>query len=46
MSDLIKVEGHANLRRDPHTSAIINTDKSGYNQYIARRNKKNEEKKE
>ena len=44
MSDLIKVEGNANLRRDPHTNSIINTDKSGYDQYIARRNKKKEEK--
>lgn len=30
MSDLIKVEGHEHLARDPHSGAIVNTNKSAY----------------
>ena len=29
-----KVEGHSNLFRDSKTGAIINTDDTGYNQYL------------
>ena len=31
---MIKVEGHTNLFRDPETGAIINTDDTGYDQYL------------
>ena len=32
---MIPVEGHKNLFRDEKTGAIINTDTSGYNNYMA-----------
>lgn len=35
----LKVEGKVNLVRDTETSAIINTDTSGYQAYITNRNK-------
>jgi len=35
----LKVEGKSNLVRDTETSAIINTDTSGYHAYIANRKK-------
>ena len=39
----VKVKGHADLVRDPVTNAIINTNKSKYEEYISRRElKKNE----
>ena len=39
----VKVKGHADLIRDPVTNAIINTNKSKYEEYISRRElKKNE----
>ena len=39
----VKVQGHSDLVRDPITNAIINTNKSEYEEYISRRNmKKNE----
>ena len=42
----VKVQGHSDLVRDPITNAIINTNKSGYEEYISRRNvKKSETKK-
>lgn len=41
--EYLKVEGHSNLRRDPQTNSILNNNKSGYNEYIAKRNKKLEE---
>ena len=31
---MIQVEGHKNLFRDENTNAIINTDESGYNDYM------------
>ena len=34
MPNLIKVEGHDNLGRDPVTGAIINRNKDGYNAYM------------
>jgi len=39
----IKVKGYDYLVRDPRTNAIINTNKSEYNQYITQRNSKEEE---
>ena len=36
---LMKVEGHENLGSDPKSNAIINTDKTGYQQYIQAREK-------
>ena len=33
----IKVQDHSHLVRDPLTNAIINTNKSGYDEYIAQR---------
>ena len=42
MEDL-RVKGHSDLIRDPMTNAIINTNKSKYEEYISRRElKKNE----
>ncbi len=35
--EYIKVKDHSNLVRDPKTQSIINTNKSGYDEYIARR---------
>ena len=32
---MIPVEGHKNLFRDEKTGAIINTDTSGYNNYMS-----------
>ena len=46
MSDYIKVEGHSDLSRDPNTQAIINRDRSAYENYMARKKtleKKNSE---
>ena len=39
----IKVQDHSHLVRDPLTNAIINTNKSGYDEYIARREVKKSE---
>ena len=39
----VKVQGHSDLVRDPITNAIINTNKSGYEEYISRRNMKKSE---
>jgi len=39
----IKVKGHDYLLRDPRTNAIINTNKSEYNEYITQRNSKEKE---
>jgi hypothetical protein len=36
----IDVEGHVNLVRDEESGAILNTDNSQYNQYMALRNSK------
>lgn len=41
--DYLKVEGYNNLVRDPNTNSILNTNMSEYQQYIARRDIKNEE---
>lgn len=39
----IRVEGHSDLVRDPVTNAIINTNKSKYEEYISHRNIKKSE---
>lgn len=39
----VKVKGHEYLKRDPRTNAIINTNVSEYNEYIARRDSKEKE---
>jgi len=39
----VKVQGHSDLVRDPIKNAIINTNKSGYEEYISRRNIKKSE---
>jgi len=44
MSNLIPVEGNADLVRDPNTDQIINTNESAYQQYITRRQKRKIEK--
>lgn len=31
---MIKVKGHLNLYRDEETGAIVNSDVTGYNQYV------------
>ena len=36
-SSLITVEGNLNLSRDPKTGAILNTDRSEYEKYVAQR---------
>lgn len=43
--EYLKVEGYNNLLRDPNTNSIINTNMSEYQQYLTRRNVKNEENK-
>ena len=44
--DLIRVEGEKHLFRDPETGAILNTDSSGYNQYIKMRKRRQTQKEE
>lgn len=41
----IKVEGHSNLVRDPRTNTIINMDSFEHQEYVSRRNTKDEENK-
>ena len=41
--DYLKVEGHDNLYRDPQTNSIVTMDNTGYDEYISRRNIKNDE---
>ena len=41
--NFLKVEGYNNFLRDPTTNSIINTNMSEYQQYVSRRNAKNEE---
>ena len=42
--DYIKVKNHDNLIRDSKSNFIINTNKSEYDEYIARRKQKQNEK--
>jgi len=44
--NLIPVDGHHNLFRDPNTGAIINSDKAGYMQYIRLKEQRQKEKNE
>ena len=39
----LKVEGHSNLMRDPHTNSIVNNNMSEYQEYLSRRETKNDE---
>lgn len=39
---LYGVDGHADLARDPHTNSIINVNTLEYQQYVKRREVKNE----
>lgn len=41
--EYLKVEGHANLYRDPRTNSIINDNMPEYQEYISRKNTKKEE---
>jgi len=41
--EYVKVEGYSYLYRDPKTNSIINTNMSEYQEYISRKNMKNEE---
>jgi hypothetical protein len=39
----LKVKGHNDLFRDPHTNSIINVNMTEYKQYLSRKSKKEEE---
>lgn len=39
MTDKIKVKDHEKLRRDAHSKAIINVDKTGYIAYLRKQEK-------
>jgi len=39
MTNMIKVKDHENLRRDPHSQAIINVDKQEYVAYLKKQQK-------
>jgi len=39
MNDLIKVKDHENLRRDPHSGAIVNVNKNEYTAYLKKQQK-------
>ena len=41
--DYYTVEGHGDLARDPETNAIVNVNRTDYNQYIERRTVKSKE---
>ena len=41
--EYLKVKDHSNLVRDPESNGIINTNKSAYDEYVIRRDAKNEE---
>jgi len=43
---MIQVEGHKDLFRDEKTGAILDTNTNSYSSYIARKNKKLDEKAE
>jgi len=44
--DLIKVEGETNLFRDKSTGAILNTDSTGYSQYMRMKQRRQTEREE
>ena len=39
MTDVLKVKDHDHLRRDPHSKAIVNTDKQQYVAYLKKQQK-------
>jgi len=41
--EYLKVDGHTHLYRDPKTNSIINRNMSEYQEYVSRKNIKNEE---
>lgn len=41
--EYLNVEGYSNLKRDPNTNSIINTNMNEYQEYISRRSTKNQE---
>jgi hypothetical protein len=41
--DYLKVEGYSHLMRDQNTNSIINTNMSEYQEYLSRRETKNDE---
>lgn len=43
MTEYLKVEGHANLVRDPNTNAILNSNMEEYRNYIDARKRKLDE---
>jgi len=43
MNNYIPLKENSNLLRDPETNAILNTNKTEYNNYIAMKNRKNEQ---
>ena len=44
--DLIRVKGEQHLYRDRETGAILNTDNSGYNQYVKMKKRRQTQKEE
>ena len=44
--ELIRVDGESNLYRDPNSTAIVNTDKDAYQNYLDARNRKLQERTE
>tara|TARA_Y100000356_G_scaffold120290_1_gene112665 strand:+ start:532 stop:753 length:222 start_codon:yes stop_codon:yes gene_type:complete len=44
--DLVPVQGHLNLFRDKETGAIVNTDTSGYSQYMNMKRRRQTEREE
>lgn len=44
--ELIRVEGESNLYRDPNSTAIVNTDRDAYQNYLDARNRKLQERDE
>ena len=43
--EFLKVKNQPNLMRDPSSNAILNDNQSGYDEYIARRDAANKDKK-
>jgi len=41
--EYLKIKGHDNLLRDPITNSIINNNRAEYQEYVSRKNMKNEE---
>ena len=39
MQDLLKVEGYDDLRKDPVSGVVVNTNTHAYQQYLAKRRK-------